>query len=125
MLAETNGSSLPAVRGVRLNRLLRVTSRWLLPVALFGVLIAPSVVLSLPFQVLHVFKVQPPSPIYWITAVAVLVIAIWFISRIGKGIYRGYKHGIIWLEGFLGFLGFAVAIVIVIWILPSGWIPNA
>ena len=90
-------------------------------IAYFGVLVAPTVTFSIPFQVLRAAKIQPPSILYWFSATAILLFALWLLYRFGSAGYHGFRSGVINLEAIFGFVGVALTVAFVVWILPTGW----
>jgi len=125
MLADLTPRSPRFAHHAYLARICRSASWVLAVIAYLGVLVAPTVTLSLAFQVLHAFKIQPPSVPYWFAAIAVLAFALCFLYRFGSAGYHSFRHGVIDLETTFGFIGFAFAVAFTVWILPAGWIRHA
>ena len=90
-------------------------------IAYLGVLVAPTVTFSIPFQVLWAAKIQPPSILYWFSATAILLLALWLLYRLGSAGYHGFRSGVINLEAIFGFVGVMLTVAFIVWFLPTGW----
>ena len=60
---------------------------------------------------------------YWITAAAVLLFTLWVLSVCWRAGYRAFRQGVISLEAVVLFIGAALTLAYIVWILPTGWIP--
>jgi hypothetical protein len=123
MLIDLNLARFTNFPGV--NRIWRVLAITISIVAYLGVIVAPAVVSSLPFQILHAFRIKPPSASYWIVASIILTLSIWLLCRITTIGYRSLRQGIISLDTIFGVIGVTLAIIFILWTLPTGWIPYA
>ena len=85
---------------------------WIIgPVAYLGLLIAPSVVLAVPFQI---FQRNAVRIGYWLTISLVL----WLVYRLGRSSYRWFTHRVIDLEAIIGFAGCVLALAACLWVYP-------
>ena len=91
------------------------------PIAYLGLLIAPSVILSIPFQILHSFNISPPSLAYCISASCVAAATLWVLYRSVKLAIYAARHGILDIDAVVTSFGFALAAVCIVFISPTGW----
>jgi hypothetical protein len=83
------------------------------PVAYLGLLLAPSVVFGIPFQLFH----RHGAPVgYWLTAAVVL----WVIYRLARFSYCSFRQRVVDLEALVGCVGCVVALAVATWIFPPG-----
>jgi hypothetical protein len=92
-------------------------------IAYLGVLGAPLVTLSLPYQVLYALNIQPPSRLYWFAATGMLILTLGLLCLTGMAGYKALRKRVISLDAIFFFLGLALAVAFIVWILPAGWIP--
>lgn len=92
-------------------------------IAYLGVLGAPLVTLSLPYQALYALNIQPPSRLYWFAATGLLILALGLLCLTGMAGYLGFRKRVISLDAIFFFIGLALAVAFIVWILPTGWIP--
>jgi len=124
MLAELTPASSWQTRHQHIARIWRPASWLLAVIAYLGVLIAPTVTIAIPFQILIWLKIQPPSTFYWLTATVILLFALWLLYRIGCAGYQWFRKGVIFLDEIFLFVAVTLTVAFIIWIMPTGWIPT-
>jgi uncharacterized membrane protein len=124
MLVELTPASAWLKRHQYISRLWRAVSWVLAAIAYCGVLVAPTVTLGIPFQVLRWLKIQPPSVLYWLTATAILLFTLCGLYLFGRAGYHWLRKGIFYLEAVFGLVGVVLAVAFIIWIMPTGSIPT-
>jgi hypothetical protein len=92
---------------------------WVLAaLAYFGLLLAPSVVLNIPFELMRGFALNPASGsylAYWVVAAGTFTVALWALYRIGAVCYRNFRRGVIELEAAVAFVGVVLATFLASW----------
>ncbi len=98
---------------------------WLIAgIAYLGVLIAPTITLSITFQVIRALRIRPPSILYWVMSLAILFFTLWWLYRCVSAGYHFFHRGVINLDAVFMSFGVSLAVVFMIWILPTGAIPT-
>lgn len=116
MLMEMTPKSPGLLRHVRLCRVWRVACWMLLPIAYLGAFVAPTGLLSIPFQIFHGHHYS--SRAFWImTVLAVLVVA-WILYLSANRWWRHFRQHVIYVEAMVLFAGALAALPIVLWIFP-------
>src|SRR5277367_1342216 len=116
MMAELTPKSPRLVRHILLCRFLRILSWFFLPVNYLGLLMAPAVILSIPFQIFHYHHFSPY--LFW-TAVALVgtfTLGMFYASLVAG--LRLFRQRVIYLEAIVLFAGLMFAVVVVVWIFP-------
>lgn len=116
MLADLTPSSPRIVRHVHFCRMWRVVSWVLLPFCYLGALIAPGVILAIPFQVFHAHKY--PASVFWVTAVLMGAFVVWMLCKMVVRGLHVLRQGVIYVEAIVFIAGLLLAVVAVIWIYP-------
>src|SRR5271157_763410 len=88
MLVELTPASSWLTRHQYISRMWRAASWMLAAIAYCGVLVAPTVTLGIPFQVLRWLKIQPPSVLYWLAATAILLFTLCVLYLFGRAGYH-------------------------------------
>ena len=115
-MEELAPASPKLVRHPFMRRVWRGAAWVLAPIAYLGLVITPTVVSSVPFQIFHRREVSPL--VFWLTAASVAVLAFWLLYRLGRVAYRSLRQRVIDLEAVVGFIGLVLAIVVIAWIHP-------
>ncbi|HEY9510478.1 MAG TPA: hypothetical protein VIV82_11525 [Verrucomicrobiae bacterium] len=94
----------------------RLASWLLLPICYFGALIAPSVLLAVPFQLLHKHKFPPA--VFWgsLGIFGALVLCLLTLAVISW--LRFFRQRIIHIEPAILFVGLILAVAAMLWIYP-------
>ena len=116
MMTELAPSSPRLVRHAFLCRVWRGVSWLVLPLCYLGALIAPAVVLSIPFQVFHKHGVSPL--VYWATTVLMGVFVLWMLYRAASYGFRSFRQRVIHVEAIVLFVALVFAVVAIVWIYP-------
>lgn len=98
----------------------RALSWLLLPFAYLGALVAPVVVLYLPFQILHSLRVTPPSIAFCLSAGFIAVCILWMLYRSGWAAVHSIRESVIHLDAIVFFLGIVFAVVCIVFIFSRG-----
>jgi hypothetical protein len=102
-------------RHVFLCRIWRGMSSWLLaPIGYFGLLLAPSVIFSIPFEVFQRHHVS--LLVYWFTITVIGALVLWLLYRLGCRIRHSFRQRVIELETVIGFIAFTFVPIIIVWI---------
>jgi hypothetical protein len=116
MMNEMTPSSSRLLRHAALCRAWRGLSWLLLPFCYLGALLAPAVVLSIPFQVFHNHQVSPF--VFWVTTGAMSALVLWVFCRAVSSGFRSFRHGVIHIEAIVMSLALLLAIVVIPWAFP-------
>jgi hypothetical protein len=81
-----------------------------------GLLIAPSVVFSIPFQLFHRTHASPLA--FWLTAFAVFLLAFWIAYRLALSGYRSFVQKVLDLDAVIGLVGIVLALPVIICVYP-------
>ena len=109
LLMELTSSTQRLGHHTVLCRVWRGVSWLLLPLCYLGALMAPAVILSIPFQILHAHRV--PSLVYWITILLMAVLILWVLYRAASYFFHGFRQRVIHVEAIILFVAIAFAVV--------------
>lgn len=116
MMADITPPATRAADHPFLYRFQRAAAWLLAPICYLGLLVAPSVVLSLPFQVFHRVAVSPIA--YWLVAGPVMFVILWVLYWLGRFNLQNIRQRVIDLEALIGLIGFALIPGVVVWFFP-------
>lgn len=115
MNAMTPSSPRPLHRVV-LCRTLRGVAWLVLPFCYLGVLLAPTVVLSIPFQVLHSRAVS--SVVFWSTTTAMNALVLWLFHRSARTAFSAWRQRVIQVEAIVLCMALVLAVLLIEWVFP-------
>lgn len=116
MMNEMTQLSPQFLRYPALCRAWRGVSWLLLPFCHLGALLAPSAVLSIPFQVFHKHQVSPL--VFWVTTAAMSAVVLWVFYRAVSSGFRSFRHGVIHIEAIVMSLALVLAVVVIACVFP-------
>ena len=108
MMAQIAGKSPGHVR--------RALSWLLLPFCYLGALIAPAVILSIPFQVFHWHRFSPA--VFWSATALIGAFVVWMLSLSLVSWLRFLRQRVIYVEAVVFFAALVFAVAVVLWIYP-------
>jgi hypothetical protein len=108
MMAQLAGNSPGLAR--------RVVSWLLLPICYLGALIAPAVILAVPFQIFHARHFSPA--VFWVSMVLIGALVLWQFYRALISSLRFFRQRVIYVEAIVMVVAFVAAVTVVIWIYP-------
>lgn len=100
--------------------LCRATLRLLLPVSYLGFLLCATLMFILPFKVLQLFRVTPPSVTYWVFAALISAFVLFVIWQTGRRIVWQWRQQVIDVELVVIFLGATLSAALIALIVPHG-----
>ncbi|MFM7215403.1 MAG: hypothetical protein ACKO3H_11065 [Verrucomicrobiota bacterium] len=116
MMNEVMPSSPRLIRRVVLSRTLRGVAWLVLPFCYLGVLLAPTVVLSIPFQVLHRHAVSPV--VFWSTTAAMSALVLWLFYRSARTASSAWRQRIIHVEAIVMCMALVLSVLLIAWVFP-------
>jgi len=95
---------------------------WIIvPLSNLGLLYAPILIFSLPFQILHWCKIAPPSIGYWFLASLFSGLVFILFAIFGWAAFSQLRRQILHLEALVGFIGMGFSCWFTVFIFPRGW----
>ncbi len=88
----------------------------LLPLCYLGALIAPTVILSIPFQVFQKHEVSPFA--FWVTAAFMGAGVLWLLYRTATCAVRSLRQRVLHVEAILLSVALGLAVITVVWLYP-------
>jgi hypothetical protein len=116
MMTGLTPSSPQLVRRVFFCRVWRGVSWILMPFCYLGLLIAPAVIFSIPFQFFHEHTVSCPG--YLVATVLVSASFLWMLYRAAKGGFYSFRQHVIHVDAIVLFVGLVFAAIIIVWLYP-------
>jgi hypothetical protein len=116
MMADMTPKASWLVRHVVLCRIWRAVSWFLLPFCYLGALIAPAVVLSIPFQVFHWHHFSPQ--VIWITTGLLGTFTLWLLWRAVLSGWRFFQQRVIYVEAIILSVALVFAVAVIVWLYP-------
>lgn len=95
----------------------RLVASWLLlPICYLGALIAPAVLLAIPFQVFHKHQISPV--VFWVVAVVLGALVVWSLRLALVSWLRLFRQRVIYVEAAVFFTAVVLAVAAVLWVYP-------
>jgi cation transport ATPase len=78
--------------------------------AYLGLLIAPSVVISLPIQLAHSFRVAGRLLAFYVSVALASALVLWALYRFGSAAIHSVRQRVVHVDALVGFVGVLLAI---------------
>ncbi len=90
---------------------------WVLcPLAYFGLLMAPFVLVGTVFKAIHNLELTGRQ--YWAVAGPVFLVVVWYLRRLARRIWHFQRQSVVDADGIVALIAVALAVATCLWLFP-------
>lgn len=90
---------------------------WVLaPLANFGLLMAPFVLVGTVFKAMHDLELTGRK--YWALAGPVFLVVVWYLRRLARRVWHFQRQSVIDVDGIVALIAVALALAVSLWLFP-------